>query len=81
MSASSPPPPPHIFLTHSCILQSYPKASKFQRQAFPLYDDLEKLYGGKLSLLKFLLSWSPELFIAVKLCHFPGVVVWGIGIL
>jgi hypothetical protein len=40
-----------IFLTHSCILQSYPKASKFQRQAFPLYDDLEKLYGGKLSFL------------------------------
>jgi hypothetical protein len=41
-----------IFLTHSYILQSYPKASKFQRQAFLLYDDLGKLYGGQLSLLK-----------------------------
>jgi hypothetical protein len=50
-----------IFLTHSCILQSYPRASKFQRQAFPLYDDLEKLYGGKLSFLfadlLLLLAW------------------------
>jgi hypothetical protein len=57
-----------IFLTYSCILQSYPKASKFQRQAFPLYDVLEKLYGGKLSflfddillLLLFLAWWISE---------------------
>ncbi|KAK3136674.1 hypothetical protein QOZ80_5BG0440800 [Eleusine coracana subsp. coracana] len=29
------------------IIVSHPKASKFQRQGFPLYDDLERLYDGK----------------------------------
>ncbi|KAK3162680.1 hypothetical protein QOZ80_1BG0092420 [Eleusine coracana subsp. coracana] len=29
------------------IIVSHPKSSKFQRQGFPLYDDLERLYDGK----------------------------------
>ncbi|TVU43231.1 hypothetical protein EJB05_09678 [Eragrostis curvula] len=37
------------------IIESCPKASKFQRKGFPLYDELDKLYAGKTAEGKFAL--------------------------
>ncbi|TVU21934.1 hypothetical protein EJB05_31605, partial [Eragrostis curvula] len=43
------------------IIKSHPKASKFQRKGFPLYDDLEKLYAGKTAEGNFaLISVKPK---------------------
>ncbi|TVU06883.1 hypothetical protein EJB05_46919, partial [Eragrostis curvula] len=43
------------------IIESCPKASKFQRKGFPLYDELDKLYAGKTAEGKFaLISLKPK---------------------